>query len=181
MSFHNVDFANLKVSKMRGPQNKRFGQVTMGNTKDKLEFQIPGSKLIFEPNEYNSISVDVNDEDFISFLEALESFLSAELGITERIDMGLRLPEDERFLPTFRIKLGDETGYYDEHEKRCDKDHVLKKKNMIHVLLQLHCTYQIDNRLGVSWKARQIRKGPDEPESPPKSPPAEEEEYQFLD
>lgn len=183
MKFHEVDLASVCVSKMRGPVTKQFGQVTVGNgSKEKLMFQVPGSRLLFEPNDYNSILVSITNDEFVDFLGELRNVILSELINLESIDMGLKGSAD--FPPSFRVKLSDETGYYDTDGKRADKMEVLEKGNDIHILCQLHCTYQIDGRAGVSWKAVQIRKGVVQKvkeEQPVKATTPAEEEYQFLD
>lgn len=178
MRFHEVDLASLRVSKMRGPVSKRFGQVTIGDTKEKMMFQLPGARLLFQPNDYNSILVSITNEDFVVFLEELKNLLLSELIDLETIDMGLKQSMD--YPPSFRVKFSDETGYYDEDGKRADKTVVLEKGNDIHILCQLHCTYQMDGRAGVSWKAIQIRKGI-KAEDIKRDHDETSTEYQFLD
>lgn len=179
MKFQDIDLSCVQVTKMRGPPTKRFGQVMVGeNSKEKLMFQVPGSRLLFEPNEYNSILVSIANEEFIGFLEELRNVILSELITVESIDMGLKVSSE--YNPSFRVKLSDETGYYDVHGKRTTKEEVLQKGHDIHILCQLHCTYQIDGRTGVSWKAVQIRKG-ETLEKKEAEVSEKEEDYQFLD
>lgn len=181
MKFHEVDLASITVGKLRGAKDKRYSQVTLENQpKEKLMFQIPGGRLLFEPNEYNSILVSIENEDFLHFLEEFQNVVLSELHELETIDMGLKT--SEMYAPSFRIKLSDETGYYDEEGKRSEKHQVLEKGNDIHILCQLNCIYQIEGRAGISWKAIQIRKGVKSSDSQRKNEPdSEKEEYQFLD
>jgi hypothetical protein len=180
IKFTDIDIAALALNmpKGKGGASKRFGQVTLNKgTKEKLSFQLPGCRLCFDLNEYNSLSLSVKDPIFVQFLEEFEQWLLTELFDAPNIDMGLKVHPDGKFDPTFRLKVTDETGYYGTDKVRTDKS-ILKRGTELHVLAQLNCVYNIDNKWGVSWKALQVRKGELREGSPAQSPKSEME---FLD
>ena len=171
LRYSDISLDDYTIAPLRGPVGKRFGSVGKKDKKkvEKLTFQIPPSVIAFEPNQYFSLSVRIDDPGFVAFLKTLRENVCRDLE-TPEVDIGLNESDNPAMLPLFRLKVSDETSYYDMESKRAEASKVLAKGSEIHIQIQLNCTYHVEGRYGVSWKALQIRLGKEPELMSPSSP-----------
>lgn len=154
--YTDINISELQVLPFKGGE-KKFAKIKNPSATDQtLTLQLPKCSVVFEPSNYNSMSVRMNHVGFQRFLNELQLWLIREVDDAPDFDVGIKEDTSGKYDPLFRLKITDETSVYDHTSKRSTKD-ILKRGIDVHILCQVNCLYCINGRYGVSWKAVQIK------------------------
>lgn len=177
MDYRKIDLSGLVLAKQPGGGPKKcFWNVRYDAAK--LAVQTPPCRFPFEVHpQYNSLTLDTEDEAFLEFIRAMERKLYDLADSKDAVLRSVVQQNNPSYPPNVRVKVPDTCRIFGGNNELTGR---VEPKSFGSCILE-PSAYMVDGTFGVSFKATQIKAVPQSPGDVREPANLETSEYMFAD